>query len=107
MPETEAPRWALCSDCRIVGARTCLDVSPCWAPMRTEDLPADDPNAQQGSNAGRCLSRSPLSGVRCGLSRSDAHLKGHEHRRSNGNTISWATQATPEPAKHARPSEIA
>jgi hypothetical protein len=38
-----APAWALCSDCRIVGAKTCLDVTPCWAPMRTEDLPAEPP----------------------------------------------------------------
>ena len=43
MATETAPRWALCSDCRLEGEPTCPEQPQCWAPQRTADLPASEP----------------------------------------------------------------
>ena len=39
-----APRWALCSDCRFDGLPTCATEPTCWHPIRTADLPFEQPD---------------------------------------------------------------
>ena len=42
--DAQAPRWALCSDCRFEGLRTCPEMPTCWHPTATADLPEHEPH---------------------------------------------------------------